>query len=91
MQAVQVQAQAHQGRNKLCGNEGLFDAKSYINLYSSTMGSATPTINRGCPPMMACTHGNLVKQRYSLVMDALRRYTGLVKDRAGRVWVACAV
>lgn len=35
-------------------SSGLSLAKLYMNVYISTVGSATPRIKRGCPPMIEC-------------------------------------
>lgn len=42
--------QPAQAKNNLAPNSGLFVQKLYRMLYMITVGSATPTINRGWPP-----------------------------------------
>lgn len=41
-------------RNRLRPNSGLSFAKLNMNVYIITVGSATPKISKGCPPMIEC-------------------------------------
>lgn len=44
--------QAVQAKYSLCPNSFLSLAKLYINVYIRTVGSATPRMSSGCPPMI---------------------------------------
>uniref|UniRef100_A0A0A9G7I6 Uncharacterized protein n=1 Tax=Arundo donax TaxID=35708 RepID=A0A0A9G7I6_ARUDO len=50
--AVHTQTQPVQARNRFRPRSGLSLAKLNMNVYMSTVGSATPRISRGCPPKM---------------------------------------
>ena len=41
-----------QAKNRFRPRSGLSLAKLNMNVYMSTVGSATPNISRGCPPTM---------------------------------------
>lgn len=49
-----VQYHAVQAKKSFGPSSGLSFAKLYMNVYISTVGSATPRINRGWPPMIEC-------------------------------------
>ena len=48
----QMQTQLHQGTNTL--EKFWPSANLYMKPYIRTVGSATPRISNGCPPMQAC-------------------------------------
>uniref|UniRef100_M1BIP0 Boron transporter n=1 Tax=Solanum tuberosum TaxID=4113 RepID=M1BIP0_SOLTU len=45
---------AVQAKKSFGPSSGLSFAKLYMNVYISTVGSATPRINRGWPPIIEC-------------------------------------
>ena len=50
--ATRMTYQPVQAKNRFRPRSGLSLAKLNMNVYMSTVGSATPRISRGCPPTM---------------------------------------